>query len=341
MFPAKLFGALIGLGVCVIATHTPAMAAATSYPLTLQNCGVALTFNKAPQRVVALGQNTAEILLLLGLDHRMVGTAFWPTKVLPELEEANSKVKLLSVEQPSLESILAQNPDFIAAQLPILLGPDSKVVKREDLDRLGIPGYLSLGICATKLDTKDAYGSRATLWNMEYVYQEIDELSQIFDVADRGQELIARFKAREVALRERVGTNSPDLSYLFWFSSPSPADDAYLGGKNGASGFIAHLLGGHNAIDTATEWPRVSWEGIIASNPDIIVVAAVDRNRWDLDNAETKIEFLKNDPAVSQLEAVKRGHIVVMQGAAMNPTIRTIYGAEEVADKLKELGLIK
>ena len=95
MFPAKLFGALIGLGVCVIATHTPAMAAATSYPLTLQNCGVAVTFDKAPQRVVALGQNTAEILLLLGLDDRMVGTAFWPTKVLPELEEANSKVKLL------------------------------------------------------------------------------------------------------------------------------------------------------------------------------------------------------------------------------------------------------
>lgn len=341
MFPAKFLGALIGLAVCLTAIHRPAQAAATTYPMTLKNCGTEVTFKKAPQRAVALGQNSAEILLMLGLGDRMVGTAFWPTKVLPELEEANAKVKLLSVEQPSLESVLSQNPDFVAAQLPILLGPESKVVKRDDLDRLDIPGYLSPGICATKLDTKDAYGSRATLWNMDYVYQEIDELSRIFDVADRGQALIAQFKAREAALRERLGKDRPDLSYLFWFSSPSPADDAYLGGKNGASGFIADLLGGHNAIDTETEWPTVSWEGIIAANPDVIVVASVDRNRWDLDKAENKIAFLKSDPAVSQLDAVKKGHIVVMQGAAMNPTIRTVYGAEEVAAKLKELGLFK
>lgn len=341
MHLVRIIPALTGLAAAAALLAMPASAAPTSYPLTLQNCGVEVTFEKAPERTVALGQNSAEILLLLGLEDRMVGTAFWPTKVLPELAEANAKVKLLSVEQPSLEAVLAENPDFVAAQLPILLGPDSKVVKRDDLDRLAIPGYLSPGICATTLDTQDAYGSRATLWNMDYVYQEIDELSQIFDVADRGQALIAQFKAREAALRARVGTKARDLSYLFWFSSPSPADDAYLGGKNGASGFIADLLGGHNAIDTETEWPTVSWEGIIAANPDVIVVAAVDRNRWDLDRAETKIEFLKSDPAVSQLEAVKQGHIVIMQGAAMNPTIRTVYGAEEVADKLEELGLLK
>lgn len=219
------------------------------------------------------------------------------------------------------------------------MGPDSKVAKREDFGGLGIGSYLSPGICSTTLNTKDAYGSRATLWNMDYVYQEIDELSQIFDVQDRGQELIAQFKGREAALREKIGSERPDLSFVFWFSSPSPADDAYLGGKNGASGFIADLVGGHNAIDTETEWPTVSWEGIMAADPDVIVVASVDRNRWDLDKAENKIAFLQSDPAVSQLKAVKNGHIVVMQGAAMNPTIRTIYGAEELAGELEKLGL--
>lgn len=320
---------------------TPTFAASTVYPLTLDNCGVSVTFEKAPERAVALGQNSAEIMLLLGLEDRMVGTAFWPTKVLPELQEANDSVKLLSVETPSLESVLAESPDFVAAQLPILMGPDSKVAKREDFDRLGIGNYLAPGICAVTHDTKDAYGSRDYLWNMDYVYQEIDELSQIFDVQDRGQALIAEFKAREAALRARVGEDNTDLSYIFWFSSPSPADDAYLGGKNGASGFIADLLGGHNAIDTEAEWPTVSWEGIIAANPDVIVVGNSDRNRWDLDKAENKIAFLNSDPAVSQLDAVKQRRIVVMQASAMNPTIRTIYGAEEVADQLAKLGLGK
>lgn len=42
---------------------------------------------------------------------------------------------------------------------------------------------------------RHAYGSRDMLWNMDLLYQEIDELSQIFDLADRGQQLIADFKA--------------------------------------------------------------------------------------------------------------------------------------------------
>lgn len=169
-------------------------------------------------------------------------------------------------------------------------------------------------------------------------YQEIDELSRIFDVADRGQDLIARFKAREAALRADFAPN-PDLTLLFWFSSPSTADDAYLGGKNGASGFIADVLGGSNAITTEAEWPTVGWEGIIAADPAVIVVAELDRDRWELDRAENKIAFLKSDPSVSQLDAVREGHIVTMNGAAMNPTIRTIYGAEEVAAQIKALGL--
>jgi len=39
----------------------------------------------------------------------------------------------LTIEIPTLESILAQNPDFVPSQLPLLLGPESKVTKREDL----------------------------------------------------------------------------------------------------------------------------------------------------------------------------------------------------------------
>lgn len=314
-------------------------ALATQYPLTIENCGAQVTFEKSPQRMVALGQNTAEIMLLLGLQDKMVASAFWPTRVLPELAARDEQVKVLTVEIPTLESILAQDPDFVAAQLPLLLGPDSKVAKREDFAAVGINSYLSPGVCATKKNTGDIYGSRSQLWDMSLLYKEIDDLAKIFDVEARGTALIADFKARENALRASFGKNKRDLSFLFWFSSASPSADAYLGGKNSASGFIAHLLGGHNAIDSDSEWPTVGWESIIAANPDVIVVSSLDRNRWKLDSAEEKIRFLKSDPAVSQLEAVKKGHIVVMDGQAMNPTIRTLYGAEQVAKQLETMGL--
>jgi len=317
-----------------IAFAAPVHAEPTRYPLTLQNCGVEITVEQAPQNAVALGQNSAEILLMLGLQDRLAASAFWPTKVLPELEEANEQVEILSVELPTLEGILAKEPDFVAAQLPLLLGDESKVAKRQDFADLGIPSYLSPGICNTRDDAGDIYGSRDQLWNMGLLYQEIDELSRIFDVADRGQALIEQFKQREADLRARFDKDE-DTTFLFWFSSPSAAEDASLGGRNGASGFIADLLGGSNAITTKAEWPTVGWEGIIAADPTYIVAASLDRNRWDLDRAETKIEFLTTDPSVSQMPAVKQGNILTMNGAAMNPTIRTIYGAEELARQLE------
>lgn len=328
----------LAFAIAALAPLTAAAQARTVYPLTIENCGQSVTFEKAPQNAVALGQNSAEIMLLLGLEDRMAATAFWPNTVLPDLAEANSKVELLSVEFPTLESVLSQQPDFVAAMLTTLLGPDSKVARRSDFEALGIPTYLSPSACATTLDAGDAYGSRGALWSMDLLYKEIEDLARIFDVTDRGETLIEDFKAREAALREEFSEND-DLTFLFWFSSPSPADDAYLGGGNGPSGYIADILGGSNAITTKADWPTVGWEGIMAANPTVFVAAQVDRNRWDLDTAETKIAFLTSDPTVSQMDAVKNGRIVVMSGAAMNPSIRTLYGAEQVAAQLKALDL--
>lgn len=309
----------------------------TTYPLTIDNCGFKETFAHVPERVVALGQNTTELLLLLGLQDKVVASAFWPTKVLPELAAKNEKIKTLTVEIPTLESVLAQNPDFVPAQLPLLLGPESKVAKREDFSAVGVPSYMSPGMCVTDKKAGDMYGSRQNLWNMTLLFKEIEDFATIFDVQDRGEALINSFKKRESDLRAEFGKNKKNLSYVFWFSSSSPSADAYVGGKNSASGFIADVLGGHNAISSEAEWPTVGWESIIAANPDVIVVSSLDRNRWALDNAEEKIKFLKNDPAVSQLDAVKKGHIVVMDGQAMNPTIRTIYGAEQIAEQLRKI----
>jgi iron complex transport system substrate-binding protein len=329
--------------VCVMTAMAaaPCVAASTTYPLTVDNCGAKITFNKAPERAIGLGQNSAEVMLLLGLEDKMAGTAFWPNNVLPQLAAANVKVKLLTVEFPTFEAILAQTPDFVVAALPSLLGPSSKVAKREDFEKVGVPTYISPSTCVAEGVAKDkfGYGDRSKLWNMDTLYQEIGEIAQIFDVRDRGDALIADLKKREAALRADAPKDGKKLSYVFWFSSPSPSADAYLGGKNSASGYIADLLGGTNAITSEAESPALGWESIIASNPDVIVVAQVDRNRWDLDKSEAKIKFLTTDPGTSQMPAVKNKAIVVMDGQAMNPTVRTIYGAEQVAQQLKTLGL--
>ena len=59
---------ICALGLAVASVSS---ALATTYPLTIENCGYKETFTKAPERVVALGQNTVEILLLLGLEDKL------------------------------------------------------------------------------------------------------------------------------------------------------------------------------------------------------------------------------------------------------------------------------
>ncbi len=82
--------------------HRRQFRAGNNLPLTIENCGYQETFTRPPERVVALGQNTVEILLLLGLQKQVVASAFWPTSVLPQLAEQNAKIKTLTVEIPSL-----------------------------------------------------------------------------------------------------------------------------------------------------------------------------------------------------------------------------------------------
>ena len=48
-----------------------AQAAATHYPLTIDNCGAVQTFAQAPQRAVTIGQAGTEMLYALGLGDKL------------------------------------------------------------------------------------------------------------------------------------------------------------------------------------------------------------------------------------------------------------------------------
>lgn len=323
---------------CLLAA-APAHAENTTYPLTLDNCGATVTIASAPQRAVGIGQNSAEIMLLLGLADRMVGTAVWVSPVLEELAVDNARVPRLADNQPSFEAVVGTNPDFVAAQFISAIGPEGRVGTPEQFADLGVPTYVSPTDCDTN-DNASADGNRANLWSPALVYREIAELAAIFDVQDRGAELIADFKARDQALRDRFAGRSEDISILFWFSSAEVAGDAWVAGRNGASGYITDVLGARNVIDTDAEWPLVSWEAIATSDPAVIVLGTMDRRTQAADDPAVKRDFLASDPVASELTAVRAGHLIEMDAQAMNPTIRTISGMEHVADQLEAFGLL-
>jgi iron complex transport system substrate-binding protein len=327
---------LASLATAFLAGH--AQAAETAYPLTLQNCGRQITIDKAPTKTVSIGQSSTEILYLLGLADKVVGTALWVGPVLKGFEEVNARIDRLADNDPSFESVLARKPDLVTVQFQWQVGPEGVVARPEQFEELGIPVYTSPSDCVGKENSAASDGVRHQVFTMDLVYREIRELAEIYNVQDKGEAVVADLKAREAAARAKVASAKGKLSAVFWFSSAADADP-YVAGRNGAPGYIMSALGIENIIKTDDEWPTVGWETFARANPTMIVAGSMERRRYPLDSLEAKLDFLKSDPVASLMPAVAKGYVCDMDAQAMNPTIRTIEGIELLADSIAKAGL--
>jgi iron complex transport system substrate-binding protein len=341
--PHRTFRSLVPAAAVAAALFGLAPAASagpTHYPLTLRNCGVDVTFAKAPQRAVSIGQSSTEILLSLGLADRIVGTAVWFGPVLKGYEAANDKIRRLADNDPSFESVVGQEPDLVTAQYEWHVGPNGSVGTREQFAELGIPAYIAPADCVEKDNSGGGDGVRKRLFSMDLVYREIHELAAIFDVGDRGDALVARLKQREAAaIAEVAGVKGSNVPVVFWFSSKEVQGDAFMAGKNGVPAYIMQTLGARNIIRTEEEWPSVSWEQVAASDPAIIVIAEMSRRRYAADDPAVKLNFLATDPVVGKLPAVRNRHFVLMDVQAMEASIRAVDGIEALANGIKAFGL--
>ena len=335
MFHRSLTAALLGAGILAL----PA-AAQTTYPLTLQNCGVELTFDKAPESAVTVGQAATEVLYSLGLGDKVLGTSVWFTEVLPEFKDLNAGIERLADNDPSFESVIAKKPGLVAVQYEWHIGPQGIVATREQFADVGIPTYILPADCWKKDNATGSDGTPSAMFEMESIYAGVIELSQIFNVPEKGDALVADLKAREAAAIEKAkALNLKDASAVFWFSSAEMDVDPYVAGRKGPPGYMMAQLGLKNVIESDEEWPTVSWETIARANPSVIVVARMERRRFEADDVEKKLEFLKTDPVASQMDAVKNNSIVILDAHSMDPSIRNVSALETLAKALPAFGL--
>ncbi len=335
MFP-RFFVAAVFSAVFVSA----ASAQPTTYPLTLENCGRTVTFDAAPQRDVTVGQAATEILYALGLDDRVVGTSVWFNAVLDEFETVNDGIERLADNAPSFESVVAKRPDLVAAQYEWYIGPKGTVGTREMFHDLGVATYVLPPDCANKDNSVGADGTRSAMYDTGALYRAIRELARMHDVAEAGTTLVEDLKAREAAAIDKAASlDLGDVSAVFWFSSAEMDVAPYVAGRKGVPGYMMDKLGIRNIVESDEEWPTVGWETIAQANPDLIVIAKMDRRRFPADDVEKKLEFLHTDPVASQLDAVENDRIVIMDAHAMDPSIRNIQALETLAAELEQLDL--
>ncbi|WP_047933232.1 ABC transporter substrate-binding protein [Pseudomonas putida] len=318
---------LAGLGLTGLA-----QAAATHYPLTVDNCGKPQTFAQAPQRTVTIGQASTEMLYALGLGDKLAATSLWFNNVLPEYQVQNAKVPRLADNEPSFEAVVGKRPQLVTVQFEWMVGAQGAVATREQFDELGIPTYLLPSDCEGKDNLVGADGTRLQAFQVDTIYKSVSQLAAIFDVQDRGTALNAELRGRLDNAKAQLADNDLSAtSALFWFSSADLHIDPYVAGRQGVADFMLRTLGVRNVVESSEEWPTVGWETLAKANPTWLIIARMDRRRYPADDYQKKLAFLRSDPVTRNMDAVKHDRIIILDADAMQAGIRLFSGLQTLA----------
>ena len=283
------------------------------FPVTVENCGEETTYDAPPERAVVIYQHTTEIMLALGLEDRMVGTAYMDSAIRDDLLDAYETVPELADESPSREQVLAAEPDIVVAGWPSAFEDDA-AGSRQSLADLGIDTYLSTGSCPDFAGTP----------SLDLVREDITEIGAIFGVPDRAEDLIAEIEAPITAVEDSPAGVEPVDVFVY----DSGTDQAYTPGGRESSTALIELAGGRNVFaDLDEDWAEVSWEDVVDRDPDVVLIL----NYGD-ETVDQKQEFLRSHPVASTLRAVEDGRFVVVGLTDVVPGIRNGDVVETMAD---------
>lgn len=256
--------------------------ASAAFPVTVTDAaGREVTIDQEPERLVSGYYITTSMLIALGQQNKLVGieakASSRPIYGLsaPELLELPS---VGTAKEFDLEGCAALEPDLVV--LPLKL-KDTVAA----LEELGIPVLL------------------ANPESMELLTETIAMLGKATGAEDKAEALLAYNEQTKTELAELLEGAQRPVVYLAGNSS-------YLStaGAKMYQNTLIEMGGGENAAAELEDsyWAEVSYEQLLAWNPDVIVIVP--------EAAYTK-EDLMNDVQLAQLDAVKNGAVYEMPSA--------------------------
>lgn len=301
------------------ASASDGVAEPAAYPVTIDNCGVEVTLDAPPERVLTIKSSTVEMMLSLGLADRVAGAAFLDGPVPAELADDARGIEIVSERVPGPEAVLAREPDLVYAGWESNFSAEG-AGDRSALADLGVATYVSPAACK-------ADGYQPDPLTFEDVFAEITEAGRVFGVPQAAADLVDQQAAELAAIDSRPR----DVTAL-WYSSGS--DTPYVGAGIGAPQMIMDAIGVTNiAADVHDTWTSLGWEEVVDADPDVIIL--VDA-AWN--TAQNKIEVLTANPATAKMAAVIEGRYLVVPFAATEAGVRNVSAARELAAQLDELG---
>jgi len=278
-----------------------AAAKKTEYPVTIttySSDGTELqtTYEKAPEKVLAVYQGSIETLLALGLEDHLVATAGLDNEVPDAQKAAFSKTNYLDEFTPSLETVTMLEPDMIFSW-GSLFGEKTLGDAKGWVDK-GVNIYMNS-------NTHPRNNDQAYNRTLENEYTDILNIGTIFDVQDKAEAIVNEMKDTITAVLDQTSgiEEKPTAMVLETW------DDSYTNyGATSLGGDMVTQLGGILANPDASS---VGKEDVIAANPDVIFVVYMPYSGDDPEALkEQKLNDILQDEAFASLDAVKNGRVV-------------------------------
>ena len=290
-----------------------------AFPVRITSCDRTTTIEAPVQAGVTLNQGATEVARALGGEEHLPGPAYHDDESPQKWREAYESVPVLSEEYPTQEEFLVAEPDFAYGSYASAF--EKKTIGTQDeLEEDGVASYVSPFGC-------DDAGARPEQ-SFEAVWDEIDSIAAAFGVPERAAELREEQQAELDTLAE---ANEGEGISVFWYDSGDKTP--FVGAGGGGPQLVLDAIGADNIFgDVDGSWAEVSWEKVLADDPDVIVLADAS---WS--TAEEKQAYLEEDPVLSQLSAVQAEAYVTVPFSESTVGVRLVDGAQHVAEQLVAL----
>lgn len=289
------------------------------YPVTITTYNyegeeVETTYEKAPEKVVAVYQGSIETMIALGLEDHVAAAYGLDNEVKDEWKEGFEKMNYQEDPfAPDKELVTTLEPDMILSWGSLF---DDKVLG--DVDT-----WISKGV-NTYINTNTRSEGNRTLENE---YTDILNLGKIFNVEEKAQALVAEMKGEiEDVLEKAKGEEKLKVAVV------EPYGDSITNyGKNSLGGNMVEALGGELALPEAS---GIGKEDLIAADPDVIFVVYMAYAGDDPEKVKkNQLAVIQDDPALKALSTNKNKKVyLIMLGDMYASGPRTIDGLRTFAE---------
>jgi len=258
--------------------------------------GREISIDKIPQRIVSHVPSITETLFALDLGERVVGVSDYCNYP----PEAGLKPSVGNYFNPSIETIIAQDPDLVIT---------------DGYSEGLIPQLESLGVTCVVIDPKD----------MDGILKDIELLGRITGAEGRAREVIKSMRDR--ILRVTTAAEDAPRVRVFYTFATTNLSNPWTAGPGSFADSLITMAGGENiAANAQSAWVQFSIEALCHADPEVILVDASHGT------AVMSEEELRAHPAWRELTAVKQGRVYIIDGDLVNRSgPRIVQGLEEIA----------